>query len=272
VEPSAIEIPPPKTKIDFPEGVVNIMLLGSDLRPEGGAFRTDTMMIVSLDPNTETATLISIPRDLYVYLPGWRVDRINTADVRGGPEMVKDTILYNFGIEIDYWVRVNFTGFVSAVDILGGIYVSVGQYLQDQCGPTIYTYSPGVYHMDGYTALCYVRMRKRSSDFDRLRRQQEVIRAMFNRVLSLNGLAKVPELYGKFKNLVFTDINLEAIVDLVPLAGKLASDAQLIRTYSIDPSMAAQWRVPYSGAAVLLPNWDAIQAMLDTAFGPSLQP
>jgi LCP family protein required for cell wall assembly len=268
VEPSAIEIPTPKPRIDFPEDVVNIILLGSDLRKSGGSFRTDTIMILSLDPGAGKAILISIPRDLYVYLPGWRVDRINTADVRGGPEMVRNTVLYNLGIEIDYFVRVNFYGFINAIDLLGGIYVPVEGYLQDQCGDTWYSYSPGLYHMDGYTALCYVRMRKRSSDFDRLRRQQEVIQAVFNRLLSLDGLARVPQLYNQFSSLAQTDISLNDILPLIPLGAKLASDASLIQSYRIDSSMVTSWRVPYSGASVQLPNDEAIEAMLQSAFGP----
>jgi len=271
VESSAIEIPAPKPRINFPEDVVNIILLGSDWRKSGGSFRTDTMMILSLDPGAGKATLISIPRDLYVYLPGWRVDRINTADVRGGPEMVRNTVLYNLGIEIDHYVRVSFYGFINAVDLLGGIYVPVGKYMQDKCGRTTYTYSPGLYHMDGYTALCYVRMRKRSSDFDRLRRQQEVIQALFNRVLSLDGLARVPQLYDQFSSLVQTDISLDDILPLIPLGAKLALDASLIQIYKIDSSMVTSWRVPYSGASVLLPNHEAIQAMLQSAFGPQMR-
>jgi LCP family protein required for cell wall assembly len=266
-EPSAIDIPPPMPKVDFPESVVNVVLLGSDQRPTGGGHRTDVIMIASLNPEEGTATLISIPRDLYVYIPGFRVDRINTADARGGPEWVKQTILYNLGIEIDHWVRVNFSGFVSAVDLLGGVNVQVGEYVSDRCGDRDYTFSPGVHHMDGYTALCYVRMRKYTSDFDRLRRQQEVVAAVFERFLSLDGLTRVPELYNTFNSLVQTDVALDDVLPLVPLAGKLASDTSRIERYTLGPNLAQGWRVPYSGASVLLPQRDAILAMLDEAFG-----
>jgi LCP family protein required for cell wall assembly len=268
VESSAIEIPPPMPQIDMPENVVNFILLGSDERPYEGGHRTDTMSILSLDPNNGRATLISIPRDLYVYIPGWRVDRINTADVRGGPDWVAQTILYNFGIEIHYWVRINFSGFTTAIDLLGGIDVESTGYLYDRCGNRQYSFGPGVHHMDGYTALCYVRMRYASSDFDRLRRQQEVIQAIFRKVLSLNGLSRVPELYSQFNSLMETNIGLDNILPLIPLATSLASDSSRLHHFTIDPSMASSWRVPYSGASVLLPNREAILAMLETAFGP----
>lgn len=266
-EPSAIEIPPPATPIEFDADVVNILLLGSDARPYEGGYRTDVIMIVSLDPSEGTATLISVPRDLYVYLPGFRMDRVNTADPRGGPQLAADTILYNFGIPIHHWARMNFAGFTSLVDSLGGLQVEVTGYLYDECGGTWYRYSPGTYSMDGFTALCYVRMRKNSSDFDRLRRQQEVLQAIFRKVLTLNGLTQAPELYRQFKDLVQTDVDLETIVRLLPLAARLSRDSSGINRLAIDPTMAISWRVPYSGAAVLLPERAKIEDMLRTSLG-----
>jgi LCP family protein required for cell wall assembly len=268
VEPSAIDIPRPAPEIEFPASVVNIILLGSDQRPNEGGHRTDTMMVVSLNPSAGTATLFSIPRDLYVYIPGWRVDRINVADVEGGPEMVAQTILYNFGIRIDYWARVNFYGFVTAIDTLGGIEVQITGFLNDNCNHTEYTYYAGTTrYMDGTTALCYVRNRLVTGDIDRLRRQQEVIRAIFDRVVSLDGLSRLPDLYAQFSNIVETNMGLENMLPLVPLATTVAGDPSAVHQYAIDASMASLWRVPYSGASVLLPDWDAIHALLRTAFG-----
>jgi LCP family protein required for cell wall assembly len=268
VQPSAIEIRPPAEPIPFNADVVNILLLGSDARPYEGGYRTDVMMIASLDPGKGTATLISIPRDLYVYIPGWRVDRINTADPRGGPELAAQTLLYNFGIPIHYYARMNFWGFTELVDTLGGIDVDSTGYLYDECGGIWYQFSPGnTYHMNGFTALCYVRMRKQSSDFDRLRRQQEVISAIFQKILTLNGLSRVPELYRQFNGIVETDIGLQRAIQLLPLASHLAGNRQDVRRIAIDRSMATGWRVPYSGAAVLLPQWDTIEATLHDAFG-----
>ncbi|MGA9534245.1 MAG: LCP family protein [Anaerolineales bacterium] len=267
-EPSAIEIRPPAEPIPFGANVVNILLLGSDARPYEGGYRTDVMMIASLDPNKGTATLVSIPRDLYVYIPGWRVDRINTAEPRGGLELAAQTLLYNFGIPIHYYARMNFNGFKNLVDTLGGVEVESTGYLYDECGGTWYRFNPDyTYHMNGFTALCYVRMRKHSSDFDRLRRQQEVITAIFQKVLTLNGLSRVPELYRQFNSMVETDIGLQQAIRLLPLASHLANNRQELRRITIDRSMATGWRVPYSGAAVLLPQWDTIEATLHEAFG-----
>ena len=254
-------------EIEFGPNVVNIVLLGSDERSSTGGYRTDTIMILSLDPDAGTVTVLSIPRDLYVYIPGWRVDRINTADAMGGFETTAMTILYNIGIEIHHWVRVNFNGFTNIVNTLGGIYVESTSYLYDECGGVWRSYGLGTYYMNGFEALCYVRMRKASSDFDRLRRQQEVAKAVFNKILSLDGLSQIPELYSQFNSMIHTDMELNDLLPLVPLVVNIASDPSQIHTYTIDQSMVTSWRVPYSGASVLLPDYAAISGLLRTAFG-----
>jgi len=259
---SAIAIPPPVPQIQFPEKVINIILLGSDEAPDRYGHRTDTIMILSLDPELGKVTLLSIPRDLFVYIPGWRMDRINVADTFGGIEMVNQAILYNFGIEIDLWVRANFIGFSAAVNHLGGIDVQVGGHLYDECGGVYYDYYPGTYHMDGHTALCYARMRKASSDFDRIRRQQEVLKAMFQKVLSLDGLTKLPQLYGEYNKWVDGDVGLGNLLPLIPLASDLASGEGSFKGYSIDGTMITQWTMPISGAQVLLPEREKIRELL----------
>lgn len=266
MEPSAIEIAPPMPLVALGKGTVNIALLGSDIRPNDGGWRTDTILIVSLDPTAGRARVIAVPRDLYVYIPGRRVDRINVADVHGGFEMLAQTILYNFGIPIDHMMRIDFSGFQRVVDSLGGIDVTSTGYLNDECGRRWWSYGPGVYHMAGFEALCYVRMRKASSDYDRLRREQEVVLAIFDRVLSLDGLARLPELYDQFRTLVKTDLELNDMLPFVPLATTLAADRTRISLHRVDTSMTTSWIVPYSGASVLLPDRDAILAMLQAAF------
>jgi anionic cell wall polymer biosynthesis LytR-Cps2A-Psr (LCP) family protein len=188
----------------------------------------------------------------------------------GGTEMVKNTILYNFGLEVDHIVRVNFYGFMGVVDALGGIDVEVGGYLTDKCG-RVWSYSPGTYHMDGFQALCYVRMRKTTGDFDRLRREQEVVMALFREVLSINGLSQIPELYEQFNTFVETDMSVEDVFTLLPTAAEVAKDPTMIEHYDIGPEMGNLWRVPYSGASVVLPNWEAIEAMLVESFGLPVQ-
>jgi LCP family protein required for cell wall assembly len=263
---SAIDIPPPVPGLDVSEDMITFVLLGSDEAPHRYGHRTDTIVVVGLDKETDHAFLISIPRDLYVYVPGWRVDRINTADLFGGWDMVAETMLYNFGIEPDFWVRVNFTGFEGAVDLLGGIDVQVGRYLSDECGGTQWEYFPGTYNMDGFTALCYVRMRKTTSDFDRLRRQQEVMEAIFKRVLSVDGLSRIPQLYSEFNQHFESNAGLGDILPLIPLAADMASGTADVERFSVDQTLVTPWRVPSTGAAVLLPDREGIQELFKSLF------
>ncbi|MCH7587102.1 MAG: LCP family protein [Chloroflexi bacterium] len=263
---SAIAIPPPAQELSVPSSTVIFVLLGSDEAPDRAGHRTDTIILVSLDKKTNKVAVLSIPRDLYVYVPGWRVDRINVADLFGGWEMVSQTIHYNFGIKPDYWVRVNFEGFERAINVLGGIEVQVEGSLTDECGGKIYNYNPGIYEMDGFTALCYVRMRKTTSDFDRLRRQQEVMLAVFRRVLSLDGITRIPGLYGEFKDNYDGNIGIGDILPLGPIAVKIASGDAEVGRYTLGRDMVTPWIVPYSGASVLLPNREVIQELLRTIF------
>ncbi|HEX2980963.1 MAG TPA: LCP family protein [Anaerolineaceae bacterium] len=248
-------------RLPRPDGQVNILLLGSDFRPNSG-YRTDVIMLVSLNPKLGTASVVSFPRDLYVYIPGWKQQRINTAQAHGGFDMTVDTFEYNFGVTPDHYIMTNFDGFKGIIDTLGGIDVYAANYMSDSCDLPAADYegfcsiSPGWVHMDGTTALWYVRARHTSSDFDRTRREQEVIQAIFVRLLNLNAVARAPELYNLFINSVETDLGINDILPLLPLATKL-SDTSTIARYAVGPDQVTSWTTE-EGAAVLLPNTEAI--------------
>jgi LCP family protein required for cell wall assembly len=261
---SATEIPRPVRTVIGSEDVVNIIVIGTDDAPGRTSMNSDVMVLVSIHPDEGTVSLVSFPRDLYVYLPGRNMARINTAYAYGGRDLLALTLLYNFGIEIDYYARVNFASFKEVVDTLGGIDVEVEQGFTDYCGQT-YTYQSGrTYHMDGHTALCYVRMRKNSGgDFARHVRAQEVLLAIFHKVVSLEGLTRLPELYQEYSQVVETDMGLAEILPLVPVAVQVASDPTRIVRYTF-VGMTSPWTTP-AGGAVLLPNRVAILALLESA-------
>ncbi len=245
---------------------LNLLLLGSDQRPYEGGFRTDTIILVSLDPTNGTASLVSFPRDLYVQIPGWTQQRINTAMGYGGFPLLAATLEFNFGVRPEHYVMVNFWAFKQTIDSLGGIDVYASQSLTDhRDGHGYYTISPGLNHMDGETALWYARSRYSTSDFDRGRRQQEVVLALFKRLLSLNAIEKAPELYDIYVQNVTTDLSFQDIAPLLPLAAQL-SDASRIQQYFIGPAQVTPWTTP-GGAQVLLPNTNAIYAVLWQALG-----
>ena len=264
---------------------VNFLLIGSDRRP-GGSFRTDTLVIAMLRPKEGQVSLISIPRDLWVYIPSWGNQRINTAYQYGelygypggGPGLLKDTVLYNLGIQIDHTAMVEFDGFRHILDTLGGIDVPVAcpytdwRLIDPSYDPEIeanwwlYTVGPGVVHMDGDLALWYARSRMRSSDFDRGRRQQEVLRAIYGRVLQTGTISRLPALYNDLMRIVETDMSLTEMLQLALYAPKL-SNADF-RSYYIRPPLVTSWITP-EGAYVLLPNEGPLSQMLQEAMAPS---
>jgi LCP family protein required for cell wall assembly len=262
--PSSIAIPPPVGRLPEPDGQVNILLLGSDQRQGEGGFRTDTILLLSLNPKLGTASLTSFPRDLYVYIPGWTTQRINTAQAHGGFETTSMTFEYNFGVRPDHFVMINFWSFVQVIDNLGGVDVQVAVGLSDhRDGYGNYYVPPGTNHMDGETALWYVRSRYSTSDFERTRRQQEVLQATFVKLLSLNGIKQAPDLYKIYKDSVTTDLKFSDLAYLLPLATKM-SDTSLIEHYLIGRQQVTGWVTP-TGAQVLLPNREAILPIIKQA-------
>ena len=244
---------------------VTILLLGSDQRPYEGGFRTDTIILLILKPSEGTASMVSFPRDLYVEIPYHGENRINTAMVYGGFPLLNQTLHINFGVYAQHYVMVNFWAFVQIIDSLGGIDVHVAVPLTDHReGYGEYTVPAGTVHMDGETALWYARSRYTSSDFDRTRRQQEVIRAIFERLLSLNAVERAPQIYDTYVQNVSTDLTLNDITPLIPLAIKL-TDPTTINNYYIGPSLVTPWTTP-GGAQVLLPDKYGIQNLIRQAF------
>jgi polyisoprenyl-teichoic acid--peptidoglycan teichoic acid transferase len=259
-----IELPPPVGLLHQPSGQYHIVLLGSDQRPNTSGFRTDAIMLVTLNPQAGTANITSIPRDLYVYIPGWTVQRINTALPWGGFRTLSMTFEYNLGVRPDYYVLINFWSFVEVIDSLGGIDVKVARTHTDQrSGHGQYTVEAGTVNMDGETALWYVRSRYSTSDYDRGRRQQEVLLALFNRMISLNAVTRAPELYDIYKQNVTTNMTFEDITPLLSLAPQL-TDSSKIREFSIGANQVTNWRNT-TGAAVLLPNREAVLRVMRQA-------
>ncbi len=235
VDDNNMPIPTPVPAFELPDGVVNILLLGSDLPFDKGTPNTDTIIIASINTREQTAALLSLPRDMYVYIPGGRMGQINTVLHRenyptGGMGRLKDAILYNFGIPIHYYVQVDFAGFISLVDAIGGVEVPVTCGLTDwrlkAPGLDItveenyerFTLPAGVHHMDGDLALWYARSRVTTSDFDRSRRQQQILGALLQQGVELGLVREVPRLYTTYRESVRTDLDIGRILQLAAIA------------------------------------------------------
>ncbi len=278
---SPLEQPTPMPLIEQPQGTINILLLGSDRRPGEDVARTDVMMIVSVFPDVPSVSMISIPRDYYAWIPTWGLDKINTAYLRakttgypgGGPALLKATVEYNFGLPIHYYAMVDFNSYRSIVDAVGGVDIVVecgfhDTYPDDESptGQTDIDLEPGVHHLDGKFALWYVRSRWNTSDFDRHRRQQQVIRAILESALNQNMLARIPELWGVYQESVETDMGLTDILALVPIAVRLDVrdiKSRFIRGVNLLTSMS----VPLRGE-VLAPHYEELYTFMQEAAQP----
>ena len=251
--------------IPEPEHQVNIMLLGSDQREGAYTGRTDSMILVTINTKENTVNVTSFPRDLYVYIPGWKDQRINAAYPHGGFECLQETMAYNFGVRPDYYIMVNFWAFEYFVDDLGGFYINVPRTICDDKwgGGESHCVYPGTHHMNGREALWYVRSRVTTNDFDRNKRQQLVLQAILERMLALKTLTRIPQLYKTYSKHVSTDLDLGTVLSLIPTAAKL-SDNSLINQYFINQDAIEHWISP-TGSQVLLPNFEAIRIVLRAA-------
>ena len=174
-------------------GSSNILLLGSDARGEENS-RADTIMIASYNPDKGTYKLTSIMRDTYVDIPGHGKNKINSALALGGPELLRETIKENFGVEMQYYAIVDFEGFVRVIDeaFPQGVEVNVDKKMSANIGVTL---QPGVQKLDGKHLLGYVRFRQDAvGDFGRVERQQDVIKEVGNQFASFQTLPKLPKL------------------------------------------------------------------------------
>jgi LCP family protein required for cell wall assembly len=273
--------------------LMNILLLGTDEELTGDNFRrTDTMIILSINRTTGSVAMLSLPRDLFVYIPAWSMQRLNLAWARGenggwvdGPfELMRQTILYNFGINVHYYVLINLSGFTRAIDLLGGVNVAVDCAIQDL--PLIGAEVPraarpvgeegfhvldiGEYTLTGAEALWYARSRYNSSDFDRGRRQQQILRAVWRSALDSGRLTANPaqllEWWTLAGEIVETNLRFEDIVGLAPIALNLRpgliENFALVRTYHTTP-----WQPP-SGDFVQLPVYETLRPLLEDFYRP----
>ena len=248
-------------------GVRLYMVLGTDYRPEAG-FRTDTIILIAVDGATGKASMISFPRDLWVTIPGYGEQRINTVMQTGGFQLLANTLQTNFGVYPTQYAMIDMEGFMEVIDVLGGIEVTTDQYTGDACETYLNPNKwcevyPGTITMDRDWALWYVRARYNSSDFDRMRRNQEVAKAIFDKAITPEGLLKTPQLMRIFETQVESNINPDQIMPLLRFARNINSDED-VRRYTIGPNETTSWTTPM-GASVLLPNVPAIQTILQEA-------
>jgi LCP family protein required for cell wall assembly len=242
----------------------NILLLGIDSRPgETDVARTDTLILTTILPPRPYVGMLSIPRDLWVTVPGVGENRINTAHFFAeanqpgtGPQSAMDTVAQNFGVDVHHYVRIRFEGLVGFVDALGGVDVDLAVPMSG--------YEAGRHRLDGEQALAFVRDRKGSDDFFRMQRGQIFLRAAMRRLLNPLSWPRIPLAAAALAASIDTDVPAPLWPQLALAFVRAGPDGIDGRT--IDRSMA-QGFTTGSGAAVLAPRWEAINPVLLEMFG-----
>jgi LCP family protein required for cell wall assembly len=277
-------VPTPVPLVPIPDRAINIVLLGSDQRPYETSWRTDVVIVVSVNPALPSVSMLSIPRDTWLYIPNWTYQRINLADTHGaavgypggGPGLIKATIEYNFGIHVDYYARVDFAGLMRIVDSLGGIDVLLDCPVADGFpddpiteDPSVVTQidypEPGLYHLDGKHALWLARSRKTTSEFARSRRQHRILQGIWAKANELGFITDLPQLWEELTTTVETDLSLDDVLWLASIGLRLQPSQ--IQSGFIDGRYLTAWVTP-GGANVLLPHTEAILEALEPLFNP----
>lgn len=284
-QPSAVPTPELPAAAAFPTtcdgpGRMNILLIGIDGFNNNyyRAARSDTIILVGVNFAAKSAQMLSIPRDLWVQLPGLSQvpeGRINTAyhygelysAPGGGPGELAAVIANTFGLRVDRYLTVSFSAFEQGIDAIGGIDINIPEPihddsypLRDGTGTIAIDFPAGQVHMDGATALIYARTRHDSSDFQRMYRQQQVLFAVRNRLLSPATLLQLPALRQALMGAARTDLSVDDLGLLGCLLPLIAAGA--IQSWVIDSSMVKDTRLS-DGAQVLLPVMSAILPVLE---------
>lgn len=277
---------------------LNILLIGGDQRPKDSTFNTDTMIVVSIDAATKQVAMFSLPRDTVdVPLPPGPAQNVFGAVYRGkinslwtaatvrpdlfpgnqaqrGFTALKSSLANLYGLQIDYYVEVNFDGFKQVVDTLGGVTINVQVPIMDnhypgEDGRLHRIYIPtGIQHMTGEDALTYARSRHGSSDFDRAQRQQRVLLSLREQANIESLVTKFADLVKALRNAVHTDIPISQLQKLLPLAADI--DTSSIRSYVFSPPLyATEHASDPTGLGrgyVIVPNVQKIRAAVANAF------
>lgn len=245
-------------------GRTNILVLGLDSREPGSDLgRSDTMILTTFVPREPYLGMLSIPRDLWVTIPVYGENRINTAhffseaDSPGsGPEVAMQTVRQNFGVDVQHYVRIRFDGFLDLVDLLGGVDVEL---LTTMSG-----YPAGIHHLNGEQALAFVRDRAGSDDFYRMRRSQIFLRALWKQVLDPSIWKQLPDIVPLVIQMVDTDVPISKwpyLAITMLRVGPDGIDASVITREMTNPFTTS------GGAQVLGPNWTIINPVLLEMFG-----
>ncbi|WP_302486786.1 LCP family protein [uncultured Megamonas sp.] len=196
-----------------------VMIMGVDER-EDDVGRSDTLMIATLDPEKNQAAILSVPRDTRVKIRGYGFDKINAAYAYGGRKLTQETIENLLNTHIDHYIKINVHGFTKIIDALGGIDIDVEKRMYyedpwDDDGGLYIDLQPGMQHMDGKTAITYVRYRDEEGDIGRIKRQQNFMKAVMDKLVSPTIIPKLPSIVSAVSDSVETDMSVSELLSFL---------------------------------------------------------
>ena len=196
-----------------------VMIMGVDERADDVG-RSDTLMIATLDPDKNQAALLSVPRDTRVKIKGHGFDKINAAYAYGGRKLTQETIESLLNTHIDHYIKINVHGFTKIIDALGGIDIDVEKRMYyedpwDDDGGLYIDLQPGMQHMDGKNAITYVRYRDEEGDIGRIKRQQNFMKAVMDKLVSPTIIPKLPAIVSAVSDSVETDMSVSEILSFL---------------------------------------------------------
>lgn len=208
-----------------PQNKVNIMVMGVDERGDDVG-RSDTLFVMTIDTKTKEVAMLSIPRDTRIKIPGKSWDKINHAYAFGGHKLTQQAVEGLLGIKIDHHIMIDIAGFKKIIDAIGGVTIDVEKRMYytdpyDDDGGLVIDLRPGVQHMDGRTAIQYVRYRDEEGDIGRVERQQKFLKAVMNEVATPSVLTKIPGIIKEVSSVVKSDMSASEMLSLA----KILNDA-----------------------------------------------
>ncbi len=261
VDPDDVELATTEPLDD--DSLINILLVGQDRREGQGRQRSDTMILCSINPSTGEVSLISFLRDLYVTIPGdYSDNRLNAAYAFGGFPLLTEALYVNFGVTVDGCFEVDFDGFTSVIDILGGVDIELTEAEAEIVGDGA---TAGMNHLDGEHALIYARIRKIDSDFGRTNRQRTLLLSVFES-LKDSSVSDLLSLADTILPLLTTDMTNSDILSLCAQLAPMFSSFE-VSTYYV-PAEGTYYSARIRGMAVLVPDLVAIQDLLVNEYLP----
>ncbi len=285
-------IPNPMPILDSEgDNIINVVLLGVATSNDANIGLTDSLHLVTLNTNTRHVAIVSVPRDLYVYVPPvnqmaklnqtyYLGENAGIADVTG-ESAIQDTFLYNLGVHVDYYVRINFNGFTRLINRLGGVSISVDCAIQDwrlkspeldiydENSWEMFTLENGVHVMDGDLALWYARSRRTTLETDRGRRQQDLLRAIWRKIRERGLLDNLPLLLEDWDDLVQTNLPFSEISRLLPLVATLNTNDLSYFTFILNRDIRNAYTPDADQRFIFIPDRDNVERLMREAIMPS---